>query len=213
MTDHQPPLSHRFASYLLSNSNLSSEEIDVVIYGGQVVAWSITGILIISLIALPFHIVPETLVVAVSIASLRFFTGGAHNQHAWHCMAMTALTVPLLGFGSQALYPLVIHWLSWMVIVSYFLAGLAVYFWAPVECPQKPVRTPERKHFLRKRAYLSLIISIIPLLALSLLAPSWGWLVLAAAIGILWQALDLTPPLQHLNMLLDRWLTMRSKTP
>jgi len=213
MNENPLTMSSRFASYLRSNASLSDEEIEIAVYGGQVVIWSLMGILIITLISWPLNAILETLTIAAAIASLRFFTGGAHNQYAWHCMIMTALTVPLLGFGSRLMYPLVIPWLTWIVVISYLLAGLAVYFWAPLECPQKPIRTPERRLFLRRRAFLSILISGFPLLILSFLAPSWGWLVLAAAIGILWQALDLTPPLQHLNMLLDRWLTLRSKTP
>lgn len=140
---------------------------------------------------------PLTATAAISAALLRNVSGGAHFSSPWRCSLMSGVIAVLLGWLG-ALLPANVYASSIICLAS---VGLVILY-APVDSPAKPIK-PQQKPYFRK-------VSIIVALAIWFVGIRYSSthpdLVNAAILGMLWQALSLTPAGAYMYQQVDAGL-------
>jgi accessory gene regulator B len=185
-------LTRSAAEYLQEQLGLTQDETEVILYGLQVITYSLAGILTICLMGWILGCFWTTLAVALAAGSLRLFSGGAHSSSPLICNLIGMVIAPLLAkiaeFAAvQMSHPVLLC----VVLIGASFSLLAFYFLAPVDSAAKPITTDqERRKFNRLSVALA---ALITLGQISLLI--WGnspAVVLAVSFGTCWQAFTIT---------------------
>lgn len=158
-------LSESIAFFLLSRQCFEKEELDVYVYGVELVFSSAIGILLILVLSIVFSMLWEGLLFFVAFTLLRSFTGG------YHCYSY--LRCNMLYVGTFLICVLLYRWLVpitpavWAVTVpSLLLSGGIVIKFSPVEHENKPLGAAQKKS-CRKKAiavYMGVAVAAVALL-------------------------------------------------
>lgn len=180
------------AAYLREKLNLTPDEEEIALYGLQVIIYTITGFLAVSLAGWLLGCLYTTLAATLTAAFLRLWSGGAHSNSPLTCVLLGAVVSSALGKISLVLAPLLkpFH-LFLTVVVGSLLSLTFVWRLAPVDSPAKPILSAE----YRRRMWLFSVISVVLIAAaqVALLAVAGALdLVLAMSLGLWWQTFTLT---------------------
>ena len=142
-------LSEAIAFFLLSKRCFEKEELDVYVYGVELVLSSALGILLILTLSLVFSMLWEGLLFFVAFTALRTYTGG------YHCY--TYLRCNTLYVGTFLACALLYQWLvsvtsaMWTAaVISLLLSGGIISKCSPVAHKNKPLSAVQRKDCRRK---------------------------------------------------------------
>lgn len=142
-------LSETIAFFLLNKQCFKKEELDVYVYGVELVLSSAIGILLILALSLVFSMFWEGLLFLLAFTALRSYTGG------YHCY--TYLKCNILYIGTFLISVLFYRWLApyapamWSVTVpSLLLSGCIIIKCAPVEHKNKPLSAAQKKSCRKK---------------------------------------------------------------
>lgn len=158
-------LSESIALFLLNRQCFEEEELDVYVYGIELVFSSTIGVLLILVLSIVFSMLWEGALFFVAFTLLRSFTGG------YHCYSY--LRCNMLYVGTFLICVLLYRWLVpitpvvWAVTVpSLLLSGGIVIKFSPVEHENKPLGTVQKKS-CRKKAivvYIGIAFAAVTLL-------------------------------------------------
>lgn len=182
----------RAAEYLQQQLGLSQDETEVILYGLQVFTYSLAGILTICLMGWLLGCFWVTIAVALTAATLRLVSGGAHSMSPLICNILGMMVTPFLAKLAEFTAPQISATvLIFIVLLGSIFSLLTFYILAPVDSPAKPITSVEKRH---KFKHLSVALtSLITLGQITLLitgnSPA---LVLAVSLGTWWQAFTLT---------------------
>lgn len=144
-------LSKTIAFFLLSKHCFEKEELDVYVYGVELVLSSALGILLILTLSVFFSMLWEGLLFFVAFTALRCYTGG------YHCY--TYLRCNTLYVGTFLLCALLYRWLApvtpamWAVTIpSLLVSGGIILKFSPVAHKNKPLSPIQRKGCRKKAA-------------------------------------------------------------
>ncbi len=170
------------------NQDRSGEEI--LAYGLTVLLSTVSGIVVIALMASILGVFLPTLAVTLGNGFLRISSGGGHCTYPGRCNLLGAIVFPLLGHLtvqlSEAPYQLRLLYLGAALLLCIFIVLLR----APVLTANKPL--PEQKiKRLRLRSLITAVLISGAVILLTLRQQS-GY-ALALATGALWQSLTLLP--------------------
>ncbi len=178
---------------------LSDDQKEVIAYGIVACLQTIFSFGLIVLCGLIFNILPETLIIAFSISILRKYSGGAHASSPTRCSIIgTIVAVGMAAFVAYVMQPflnLCVIFIS--AIITFTTAFYLIYKLAPVDSPQKPIKTKKKKHKL-KRASLSVllvylfIIAINSIVYLNTKVMFYNIISFCICLGMTWQAFTLT---------------------
>ena len=185
-------LTRSAAEYLQKQLGLTQDETEVILYGLQVIIYSLMDILTICLMGWLLGCFWTTLAVALTAGSLRLLSGGAHSSSPLICNIVGMVMAPLLAKIAEFAAVQMNHSvLLCVVLLGAACSLLTFYLLAPVDSPAKPITTDqERRKFNRLSVILAALITLgqITLLILGN-SPA---VVLAVSFGTWWQAFTLT---------------------
>lgn len=142
-------LSKAIAFFLMSKHCFEKEELDVYVYGVELVLSSAIGILLILILSIAFSLLWEGVIFILAFTALRSFTGG------YHCY--TYLRCNTLYVGTFAVCVLLYMWLApaapavWAVtVLSLLFSGGIIIKYSPVAHKNKPLDTAQKKSCRKK---------------------------------------------------------------
>lgn len=178
--------------YLQKKLNLTQDEKEIASYGLQVLVYSVTGLLSILLTGWLLGCFWTTLTAVVSAGFLRVVSGGAHSRSPLTCNLLGIVVGVSLGKTAAiagnhiSQYPLLV-----IITIGFVVSFFTVWRLAPVDSPAKPISSPEKRRQLRLRA-LAVLCSITAAQFLLLAYGQAASIILAASMGLWWQAFTLT---------------------
>jgi accessory gene regulator B len=181
------------AGYLARELSLSEAQAEVVRYGLLSLAATLLNLAAIAAVSALLGVLREALVTACVMMAFRKVSGGAHCTTLHGCIITGTLVITAISLAARSLA----SWLggSLTVLLAPLLVVLAAaWLYAPADVPQKPISSPAQRLVLRT-------LSLCLILAwgsagLYLWSKQYFTLVYyysCANLGLLWQALMLTP--------------------
>lgn len=192
-------------SYLAGQLGLSRDEQEVVLYGLELAAnLFLTSVLLLSL-GLYLGTFWTTIFAAMPAASVRSYAGGHHCSCQRNCILTSTITYGFAGWLARSLGPSLPPALAALVLPpALATAAYAAWRYAPVDTPQKPLRSPARRARARRRAFIGLTAWTALIAALAIAGLTWTSntperasfllsLAYAGTLGLLLQSVTLCP--------------------
>lgn len=184
----------------------------VIAYGLYILiqtAWSVLLTLFISIL---INVLYEVIIFSSAAVSLRRYSGGAHASSPNRCAIIGAVVFNIISLGlNRFLFHANIITTAIFFAICFILVYYIVYRYAPVDSPNKPIKNPEFKKILRRKAFY--IISMFLIISLSFMAIYYInhnqkllYTVICISSGLMWQALTLFYPGKFIICLLDKLL-------
>ena len=131
-------LSENIADFLLSNNCFEKENIDIYVYGIELVVSTLLGIVIVMLLSIAFNCVFDGLLFYMAFYTLRKFTGGLHCNTHLKCN-LTYISIFLISVIINSLIKgtsLRIIVLGVFIVFSF----VTIFLFAPIENINKPIK-------------------------------------------------------------------------
>ncbi|MGI6270296.1 MAG: accessory gene regulator ArgB-like protein [Candidatus Howiella sp.] len=191
-------LTRWIAESVARSQALDEERTSVIAYGLSALFQMIGIFFVITLVGAVFDFWYEAVLLFLSVGLLRKSTGGAHSKSYAGCMVVSIATICILAVVVR--YGVRVGWLLPLSLVSagaYILCFCMIYFRAPVDSPNKPIRSAGKIRRLRRNAILTLLVyGLLTACCYWLNSVSIRFLSCGAALtlGCLWQSFTLTKP-------------------
>jgi accessory gene regulator B len=204
-------LTRTAAEYLQKQLKLTQDETEVILYGLQVLTYSLAGIFTICLMGWLLGCFWTTIAVALTAATLRLVSGGAHSRSPLLCNILGMIVAPFLAKLAVYAAPQI----STVVLIIIVLLGalfslLTFYSLAPVDSPAKPITSEqERRKFKHVSVALTSLITLGQVVLL--ISGNLSTLVLAVSLGTWWQAFTLTRAGHRFASIVDNLFLRRCK--
>lgn len=190
-------LTRKLANNIARALNYDNEKEQVIAYGLTAMFQTLVTVLLVLIVGLLIGTPIEALILCFSVSLLRKYSGGAHVSFIELCTSMGVVyCVVFSAISKYLLAPLVGTGIMIAAdVVIYGLAYLAIYKRAPVDSPNKPIRTLKKKKRMRKGSYITLSVylaaSVIFIIAdlSGVKMDSFG---LSLLFGVAWQIFTLT---------------------
>ncbi|MBP1745136.1 MAG: accessory regulator AgrB [Firmicutes bacterium] len=191
--------SKAIAAKLALELDYDDDKREVMAYGAFALIQMLISIGLVIICGLIFDVVAEALIISFTASILRKYSGGVHASSPNTCTFLGV--VVCVGFG--VLIKLV---LAPVIDVRIFMmAGIPGFVWsfcmisklAPVDTPNKPIKTEEKRKRMRKGSFavtgVYLLIIIISLLIhVSFSSDAFFAYSMCVALGVFWQVFTLT---------------------
>lgn len=190
-------IARKLASNIAFSLGYDDEKEAVIAYGLIAIIQIILTVLLVLLFGILVGAPVEALIICFSVSILRKYSGGAHASNAELCTLFTVLYCTLTAVIAKKIltgiyYPVP---MAIIVLIIFCFAFLVVYKFAPVDSPNKPIRTKNKKKRMRKGSFIILVIYFVISAMLFILSyksdlfKSYG---ISMLIGISWQTFTLT---------------------
>jgi len=202
-------LSKKLAVDIAQSLDKSKDEQEIIAYGLLGIFQLISNIVLTLLFGWIFGVPFQALFLSFSVSLLRRFSGGAHAETLNFC-TLVGLVYSIF-FAKVSVYltgstfnPWISFGLSAMIMI---LAWITVAARAPVDSPQKPIRSAEKRQRMRKGSFQTLTFLTITVTTLFIIGCfhkivlSYGF---SLVFGVLWQTFSLTIPGAKLLNSLDK---------
>ncbi|WP_041720175.1 accessory gene regulator ArgB-like protein [Alkaliphilus metalliredigens] len=188
---------NKLATYTVNKMNetitIDKEKIDFYIYGTELfIITLIKGIGLI-LIASILGLLTEALIFILAFSILRIQAGGIHANSFWKCFLLT----DMITFTAIYLVYLIPSnsMLTFQAFFSFFSILLVLYY-APVESPNKPL-TSHEKRIYKDRSCFIVLIGIVITLTISWISPYHSMYGLIFSLGFFCEGITLVPAFQR----------------
>lgn len=185
------------ASKISTNLSLDQDHEEVIRYGAFALIQTSISILLVIIFGVVFNVLLEALVISISAAILRKFSGGVHASSPMGCAV-----IGMIIFGGLALFVkyflINIGFINLLVafILAYVFATYVMIKYSPVGSVNKPLRNLDKRNLLKKQSIhivlFTIILNII-LIAIYLKIKNIYLLNVAIciSIGVTWQSITL----------------------
>lgn len=209
-------LANKVANRIALELSYPEEQKQVIAYGLIALFQTFLMTAIVLITGAILNIFIESAILCFAVAILRKYSGGAHASSIASCMIIGV--VFCIGFGiliktiSQiGISPIILLILSILVFASAFYIAIRR---APVDSPNKPIRTEQKKRKMKiaTNVLLSLYMLISTVLLFNFnLSPIFVSALLCLLLSVVWQMSSLTNPgkvfLKGLDRLIYRIIT------
>ena len=183
-------------SYLAKELDLKKEKADVVKYGIFALSQMIINIICVIIFGMIFNVLIESLIISFVVSILRKSSGGAHASSPEKCVLIgttfsVGLACILKNINISFLY------VCLLIIIIFLYAYYLIYKLAPVDSPNKPIRSMKKKLRLKKSSliilsmYLLVIILCLLIFAITKKTVVLKY-ILCICSGVVWQVFSLT---------------------
>lgn len=148
-------LSQRLTNSLISNEIIDAEDKELYLYGFKQGFIILLNIFTTLLIGIAFEMIWQSIIFMISYIPLRSFAGGYHAKTQLRCYLFSTMLISAALWGIKQ-----IPWTSFIGLIVSVVAGMIVFFLAPVEDSNKPLN-PKEEVVNRKRTRIILIIESI----------------------------------------------------
>ncbi|MEA4832658.1 Accessory gene regulator protein B [bioreactor metagenome] len=189
----------KLARKLANNISLSlgydSEKEAVIAYGLIAIIQIVFTTLLVLLFGLLIGTPAEALIVCFSVSFLRKYSGGAHARTAEICTAFSVFYCITAAVIANKLLTVIYNpfIMTAAIIIIYLLSYIIVYKVAPVDSPNKPIRTEIKKKKMKKGSFI--VLSIYFIISVLLLASGYKMFFsygISLLFGVSWQIFTLT---------------------
>ncbi len=191
-------LARKFANNIARSLDYDSEKEAVIAYGLIAIIQILVTTLLVLLLGLLVGAPAEALVICFSVSILRQYSGGVHAGSAGLCAGIAAVYCTAAALASRKLLLPVYNPvpMSVAILITYIISFWIVCKYAPVDSPNKPIRT-EQKRKRMKRGSLIILFFYFALSAILFISGyefnninSCG---ISLLFGVAWQVFTLTP--------------------
>ncbi len=207
-------LSKGIAKEISQSLQYDTEKEAVIAYGLLGILQLITNIGLTLLLGFIFGVPGQAILLSFSVSLLRRFSGGAHSSSLNLCtivglvysIAFARLSVTLTHQFHQTWMPIGVG------VVSFAIAWITIVQRAPVDHPNKPIRSIPKKQRMRRGSfavmafYTAMYLFLVIIGCDRLTFRSFGY---SLVFGVLWQTFTMTPLGQLLLSNLDKNLIKR----
>lgn len=151
-------LSKSIADFLLKKDVVSESEIDIYVYGYEMIILSFIDLCIVVSIGLIFEELFAMLTFFAVFVSVRIYTGGYHANTVLRCKSVFTMISLSIIFLLKLKYPLLLY----ILILSLFM--ITCIYLAPVENSNKPLDKSEQMKYRKISISLSIVWSAVALL-------------------------------------------------
>lgn len=190
-------LARKIAKTISTNLHYDEEKEAVIAYGLIAIIQTFVTLLIVIILGIVFKILIEALLVTLSASLLRKYSGGSHASSIGICTATAVIYS--IGCGLIIKYLLVgIHDTDIVVVITsvvFTFAYWIAYKKAPVDSPNKPIKSKAKITRMRKGTFIVLTCFLLLnglLIALSGQYPIFLNYSFGILFGIIWQISTLT---------------------
>lgn len=191
-------LTDKLAKKISSELNYDEEKSAVISYGIFAFLQILTSIAIVTLLGLLLGVVLEALVVSFAISILRQYSGGIHATKPSLCIILgTVVTIAIALIVHYTIGLILVEVILSIIIVIMAVSYYLVIKLAPVDSPEKPIRTQSKRNKMKKLSLIILslyFICIIVLTIISFVKCNISYLEFAVCICLAcgWQVFTLT---------------------
>lgn len=178
-------------SFFKNHMDIDKRQESILTYGIRLVINSIIAFTLAFIPALIFGTFRYVLIITISFAALRVFSGGAHNSSIQNCSLNGAIISNILGLISKYL-TLNKEIMFTLILVTFFFSLWAIGKFAPADTPSKPITTKAKKQVLRRNSFLVLSLWTLLSLVWFMNFSQVNAYIYASTVGILWQSFTLT---------------------
>ena len=133
-----------FSDYLCKHNIIENEYHSVYVYGTELILSFIITVSIILFIGFALNNIISSAVFLAVFIILRRFTGGYHASTYLRCKIVTVSTFLIVLLAAQ-----LIKVNLWIYIIALILGNTVIYFFAPIENPNKLLSDQEKCKFRR----------------------------------------------------------------
>lgn len=151
-------LSKSIADFLLKKDVVPESEIDIYVYGYEMIILSFIDFCIVASIGSMFEELFAMLTFFAVFVSVRIYTGGYHANTVLRCKLVFTMISLSIIFLLKLKYPLLLY----ILILSLFI--ITCIYLAPVENSNKPLDKSEQMKYRKISIALSIVWSAIALL-------------------------------------------------
>ncbi len=187
------PISKRVASYLSSQTELSTEKEEIITYVVEIIIINLLNIINLLLLGLLFNVLPEIITCLITVAILKRTTGGAHSNSPLRCALITSVVFLSISVAASYLSHIKQIYIDGMAIATIAIGTFLIIRLAPVDSPSAPIISVKRRKIFKN---LSIIVIGIILVVMVFLRQSL-WLYaqevqLTIILSVLWVSFNLT---------------------
>lgn len=188
----------RLASSIARSLGYDREKEAVIAYGLFAITQTVLTVFVTLLAGLAVGAPLESMIVCFSVSLYRKYSGGAHANTALACAAVTVTYCTAAALVAKWLAPLVNPpWLALpAILLIYLVAYWITYRYAPVDSPNKPIKTEKKIQRMRKGSFTILTMYLAFQLffyVYGIRHPAFFSAGLSLLLGTGWQAFTLTP--------------------
>jgi accessory gene regulator B len=192
-------LARKLARNVSSSLGYDDEKEAVVAYGLIAIIQVTVTYLLVLCFGILTGVPAEAMIMSFSVSILRKYSGGAHAKTAEFCTFFSVVYCVSTAVISKRLLAGISSPVSMAValVIIFGLSFLAVYQFAPVDSPNKPIKTEAKKKRMRKGSFIVLSIYLMISIVFFILeykSEIFRSYEISMLFGISWQIFTLTHP-------------------
>ena len=192
-------ISKLIAEKVSSELNYDNERKEIIQYGTYALIQTLISIISVLILGLVFNIALEALIFLFTASILRKYSGGAHSESSNVCTLLGIIISICIGFliKSSFFTKMNVELVVFIGIFIFVFAYFIVFKFAPVDTPNKPIKTEKKKRRMKKGSLKILTIYLLIELLSIILYYNSGWslakhVMLSIIFGVAWQCMTLT---------------------
>lgn len=193
---------HNILGSFKNHINIDKKQESILIYALRLVINSIIAFTLALGLALILGTFKYVLIITLSFAILRTFSGGAHNSSIRNCALNGAIISNILGFVVRYLL-LNKETMLTLLLITFLFSLWSIGKYAPADTPSKPITTNAKKQSLRRYSFIVLCLWSLTSIIWFLKSSNVNVYIYASTIGIFWQSITLTRTGYKLYSVLD----------
>lgn len=192
-------ISKAVAEKVSNELNYDNERKEVIQYGTYALIQTLISIISVLILGLIFNIALEALIFLFTASILRKYSGGAHSESSNVCTLLGIIISIGVGFliKSSFFVNMDFEFIIFAGIVVFVFAYFIIFKYAPVDTPNKPIKTEKKKKRMKKGSLKILTIYLFIVLLNTILYYNSDvvfakQVILSILFGIVWQCMTLT---------------------
>ncbi|HAT4364417.1 TPA: accessory regulator AgrB [Clostridium perfringens] len=192
-------ISKVIAEKVSSELNYDKERKEIIQYGTYALIQTLISIISVLILGLVFNIALEALIFLFTASILRKYSGGAHSESSNVCTLLGIIISSCIGFFIKSNFFVKMNFevIVFVGIVIFVFSYFIIFKYAPVDTPNKPIKTEKKKKRMKKGSLKILTIYLFIEIFNIILYYNSGWslarpVMLSIMLGVAWQCMTLT---------------------
>lgn len=192
-------ISKVIAEKVSSELNYDKERKEIIQYGTYALIQTLISIISVLILGLVFNIALEALIFLFTASILRKYSGGAHSESSNVCTLLGIIISSCIGFFIKSNFFAKMNFevIVFVGIVIFVFSYFIIFKYAPVDTPNKPIKTEKKKKRMKKGSLKILTIYLFIEIFNIILYYNSGWslarpVMLSIMLGVVWQCMTLT---------------------
>lgn len=192
-------ISRSVAEKVSNELNYDNERKEIIQYGTYALIQTLISIISVLILGLIFNMALEALIFLFTASILRKYSGGAHSESSNVCTLLGIVISICIGFliKSSFFVNMNFEFIIFTGVVVFVFAYFIIFKYAPVDTPNKPIKTEKKKKRMKKGSLKILTIYLFIVLLNTILYYNSDvvfakQVILSILFGIAWQCMTLT---------------------